>query len=127
MLTNTMGYPLGMTPNQDLTKVKGIESVKVFPTTPNSRVAVFDSDEDVFYIIQTDAGNFKTIRRFRFNEEPIEAVNDAKYVSKDEFNSLKEMIEDVQHSIQQLTRNSGKPNKQHANGSRENETSDRSV
>lgn len=116
-----------MTPNQDLTKVNGIESVKVFPTTPNSRVAVFDSEDDIFYIIQTDAGNYKTIRRFRFNEEPIEAVNDAKYVSKDEFNSLKEMIEDVQHSIQQLTRNNGKPNKQHANGSRENETSDRSV
>lgn len=119
-MDNLYGYNIGMLPNQDLPKVKGIESARMYPTHPNTRIAVFDETEDVFYVISTDSGNYKSIQRFRFMEEPLEVANESKYVTKEEFNTLKEMIDNVQHSIQQLAnRNqySGKPNKR----GRENE------
>ena len=100
MMQNLYGYNIGIGSN-DLPKVKGIESARQFPTQPNSRVAIFDEDDDVFYVIATDASNFKSIRRFRFNEEPIEVAYDNKYVTKEEFNSLKEAIDNVQQLIQQ--------------------------
>ncbi len=78
-MNNFYGYNLGQLPGRDLPKVKGIESAKMFITMPDSRCAVFDEDDDVFYIIETDSSNFKSkIRRFRFYEETIEEANDAK-------------------------------------------------
>lgn len=118
-MDNLYGYNLGNIPGTDLTKVKGIESARMFPTRPNSRMPVFEEDDDVFYIISTDSANYKTIRRFRFIEEPIEVANESKFVTKEEFNTLKEMITDVQHSIQKLTNRNGS-GKQRQNGSREN-------
>lgn len=113
MYNNPINYMAG----NDLIKVKGFENVKFYPTKPNSRECVFDADEDVFYIVTTDANNFKTsIRRFRFTEEPIESVYDSKYATKEDLNSLKEMIGNVQQSIQQLsesdnrTKSNNKPN-----------------
>ena len=104
---------------QDLLKVKGIESARMYPTQPNSRVALFDEDDDVFYIIRTDSSNFKSeVRRYRYIEEPIESSNN-NYVTKDEFNSLKEEIGNVQQSIQQLANNlSRKPKRYNGNGAR---------
>jgi hypothetical protein len=123
-MDNLYGYNIGSIPGQDLMKVKGIESAKMFPTRPNTRTAVFDENDDVFYVISTDAWNYKTIQRFRFVEEPLEVANESKFATKEEFNTLKEMINNVQHSIQQLSNKSqysGKPNKQRSNSGRENE------
>ena len=96
---------------QGLLKVNGIESARMYPTSPNSTLALFENDDDIFYFVQTDASNFKTIRRFRFIEEPIETTNNA--VSKDEITALHKEIEDVKQSIQQLadavSARSGKP------------------
>ena len=122
-MNNFYGYNLGTLPGKDLPKVKGIESARQFPTIPNSRDVVFDEDEDIFYLIETDSSNFKSnIRRFRFYEETIEEANDAKYATKEDFTSLKEAIENVQQSIQQLTEHNGsKQFKQRNNGSGKNE------
>lgn len=122
-MNNFYGYNLGTLPGKDLPKVKVIESARQFPTVPNSRDVVFDEDEDIFYLIETDSSNFKSnIRRFRFYEETIEEANDAKYATKEDFTSLKEAIENVQQSIQQLTEhNSSKQFKQRNNGSGKNE------
>ena len=66
-------------PSSDLLKVKGIDSVRMYPTQPNSRVALFDEDDDVFYVVRTDASNFKSeIRRYRYVEEPIETSSNIK-------------------------------------------------
>ena len=92
-----------MNNQMDLPRVKGIDRAKAYQTQPNSRVAVFEDDDDVFYVIQTDAlGNKTKISRYRFVEEPIETEMDSKYVSKKEFTELKEMIEDVKQSIREL-------------------------
>ena len=87
----------------DLPRVKGLERAKAYQTHPNSRVAVFEEDDDIFYVIQTDAlGNKTGITRYRFVEEPIETELDSRYASKKEFSELKEMLKDVQQSIQSI-------------------------
>lgn len=71
-MNNYFGYNIGQLPGTDLPRVKGIESARMFPTAPNSRVVVFDEDEDVFYLIESDSSNFKSsVRRFRFTEESV--------------------------------------------------------
>ena len=128
-MTSFYGYNIGQLPGKDLPKVKGIESARQYPTMPDSRCAVFEDDDDVFYLIETDSSNYKSsIRRFRFAEESIEDANDAKYATKEDFNLLREAINNVQQSIQQLaesnrTNNSKQFNgKQRSNSGGENET-----
>lgn len=100
--------------NQDLLSIKGdIEAVRTYPTRPNSRLALFDEDDDVFFVVKTDQNGYKSeIKRFRYIEEPIETPN-SNYASKEDLNSLREDVNDVKQSIQQLTdaiRNSNKHN-----------------
>lgn len=128
-MTSFYGYNIGQLPGKDLPKVKGIESARQYPTMPDSRCVVFEDDDDVFYLIETDSSNYKSsIRRFRFTEESIEDANDAKYATKEDFNLLREAINNVQQSIQQLaesnrTNNSKQFNgKQRSNSGGENET-----
>ena len=71
--------------NDGLIQVNGMDSARAYPTQPNSRVALFDSNDDVFYVKTTDASNFPTIKRYRFFEESEEQVNNDKYVTIDEF------------------------------------------
>lgn len=95
--------PLYMNNTIDLPRVKGLDRAKAYQTQPNSRVAVFEDDDDIFYVIQTDAlGNKTKISRYRFVEEPIENELDTKYASKKEISELKEMLEDVKQSISEL-------------------------
>ena len=124
-MTSFYGYNLGQLPGKDLPKVKGIDSARMFPTAPDSRCVVFDEDEDVFYIISTDSSNFKSsIDRYRFYKETIEEANDSKYATKEDFDLLREAINNVQQSIQQLTKHNSKQfnGKQRNVGGGENET-----
>lgn len=92
----------GLTAPHEMQKVKGINSARMYPTSPNSNIALFEEDDDIFYFVHTDASNFKTIRRFRFVEEPIETESN-NFVSKEEFNALHKEIDDVKQLIQQLS------------------------
>lgn len=90
----------------DLPRVNGIESAQKYPTVhsmpPNSRVALFDENDDIMYIVSTDSANTIGVKRFRFVEEPLltpEQVADSKYVTIDEFNRFKEEMINVQQSI----------------------------
>lgn len=99
---------------QQLIKVNGMDSARAYPTQPNSMVALFDENDDVFYIKQTDASNFPTIRRFRFVEESEEKSKDERYVTIDEFNRFKEEILNGQQSIRSgKSNNSSRNNKQY--------------
>ena len=83
------------TQGQDLIRVNGMDSVKAFPTRPNSRYALFDENDDVMYIKRTDASNFPTITRYRFIEEdeaPKETFDSTKYLTVEEFNKFKEEL-----------------------------------
>lgn len=96
----------------DLPRVNSIESAQKYPTVhsmpPNSRVALFDENDDIMYIVSTDASNTIGVKRFRFVEEPLltpEQIADQKYVTIDQFmnfqTELKEELRNVQQSIQQ--------------------------
>lgn len=85
--------------NQQLIRVTGLEGAKAYQMTPNSAVALFDGNEDIFYIKTTDGAGFPTIRAFKF--EPIETnISSVEYVSRSEFEALrKEIREYGKHNI----------------------------
>lgn len=77
----------------NLIRVTGIDGAKAYQMSPNSSVALFDSDSDIMYVKTTDGAGFPTIRTFRF--EPVEdvpKVQDA-YITRDEFDALKQEVE----------------------------------
>lgn len=86
----------------DLQKVSGMSGARAVLTRANSRMAVFDDSDDLFYIISTDINNNKTIVRYRFYEEPEPKPEDV-FASKEEIKELKGEIENVQQSIRDLT------------------------
>lgn len=54
---------------QDLIRVNGIDGARAYRiNSPNSTVPLFDSNQDIMYIVSTDGACFPTIRRFRFEE-----------------------------------------------------------
>lgn len=86
-------------PIQGLIKVTNIEAARAYPLPPNSVVPLFDANEDVFYIKSTDGGGYPSLRTFMFTPvEPTPAPSE--YVSHKELEELKEMILNVQQSIQ---------------------------
>lgn len=77
--------------NQQLIRVTGLDGAKAYQMTPNSAVALFDGNEDIFYIKTTDGAGFPTIRAFKF--EPIETnTSSVEYVSRSEFEALRKEI-----------------------------------
>ena len=100
-------YNLSTNPTQ-LIRVNGLDSAKAYPTTPNSTVALFDSNDDIFYIKTTDASNFPTIRKFRFTEETEVATPIPQYVTIEEFNKFKEEVLDGKQFISKQPNNQNK-------------------
>lgn len=89
-----------------LIRVNGIESAKTYPTLPNSTIVLFDGNEDIFYVISTDASNFRTTRKFSFSEtlddKPMPAIEN--FVTVAEFNSLKQQVEEMGKAILKPTK-----------------------
>ena len=107
-------YSTQQNANQQLIQVNGLESAKAYPTVPNSTVALFDANDDVFYIKATDASNFPTIRKFRFKEESLEGQTkkDVQYVTLEEVNKFKEEILNAKQYIpEQLPATTSKSSK----------------
>lgn len=101
-------YAVNMTPQTPttLTRVTGIDGAKAYQMTPNSTVALFDNNEDIMYIKTTDGAGFPTIRTFSFNEvthTTQQQVSNNEYVTRDEFNKLKEELLNGKQFIQQST------------------------
>ena len=100
----------------DLPSVGSIEELAPIPTQPNAKYPYFDKNDDVFYIVATNENNFKTVKRYRFYEDPIPKPED-KYATKDEIMDLKGDIANVQQSIQQLIEQTRfRPKNKHGNG-----------
>lgn len=92
----------------NLIRVTGIDGAKAYQMSPNSSVALFDSESDIMYVKTTDGAGFPTIRTFRF--EPIEdvpKVQDA-YITRDEFDALKQEVEKYGKQFVQRTEKSTK-------------------
>ena len=102
-LGNNMQQPLGVSlKGPDLPMVSDYRELDQMATQSNSRYAKFDTNDDVFYIVETNENNFKTIRRFRFYEDPIPKPED-NFATKQEMQELRGGLADVQLAIQELT------------------------
>ena len=93
---------------QNLIRVNGIDGAKAYQMPANSTVSLFDANEDIMYIKTTDGAGFPAIRTFAFNEvvantNPIQDTAD--YVTRDEFNKLKEELLNGKQSIQRSKSN----------------------
>ena len=105
------GYPQGQSQSQDLTFVMGIEGAKNVNGAPNSRMALFDEDKPLMYICSYDQnGMCNGVNVYCFEEcseempqhlSPLMKNNmhgnqmqmPENFVTREEFNQLKEMLE----------------------------------
>ena len=76
-------------PRDGLIRVTGMEGARAYQMLPNSAVALFDGGQDVFYVKTTDGAGFPTIRAYSFQAQ---AMGASDYVTRAEFDQLKEMI-----------------------------------
>lgn len=100
-----------------LPAISDIRELDVIPTQANGQYVRFDQNDDVFYFVETNENNYKTIKRFRFYEDPIPKPED-NFATKQEMQELRGGLADVQLAIQELTNtikstHSGKPGKQY--------------
>ena len=90
---------MSLTQGPQLTRVNGLESAKAFPTVANAMYALFDENDDILYIKQTDASNYPTIKRYRFVLEEEKPVAPVQYVTVEEFNRFKEELLNAKQSV----------------------------
>ncbi len=89
-----------------LTRVTGLEGARAYQMSPNSTVALFDNNDDLMYIKTTDGAGFPTIRTFSFNEVSqtnTQVPANTDYVTRAEFEKLKEELLNGKQFIQQST------------------------
>lgn len=95
------GYPYQYQPltRQQLIRVNGIDGARAYTMQPNSTVALFDGNCDVMYIKSTDGAGFGNIRAFRFEQIVEKPTEKADYVTRKEYDELKEAIENVKQLV----------------------------
>lgn len=94
--------------------VNGIESAKAYPMNPNSRVFLFDTNEDIFYVKETDSSGFATLKIFEFKEvKEKQKTSEPEYVTLEEFNKFKEELLNGKQFIRKEPNGSKSDNKQY--------------
>lgn len=89
-------------PRDGLIRVTGMEGARAYQMPPNSAVALFDGGQDIFYVKTTDGAGFPTIRAYAFTPLQDQAAQPSgDYVTRAEFNALKEMIEHGQQPVRE--------------------------
>lgn len=102
--------------NVNWIQVNGLQGAKEHQVPANSTHWLMDSTEDAFYVKASDEfGVTKSFKGYRFAEIPQqelsgvpEQVDMSKYVSKEEFDELKAMLEQVAGTQQRRTQKSNK-------------------
>lgn len=93
---------------QNLIRVNGIDGAKAYQMNANSTVALFDANEDILYIKNTDGAGFPSIRTFKFEEvnETTKSEEKQDYISRKEFEEFKkELMNNGKQSIQRSKSN----------------------
>ena len=87
---------------KSLTRVNGLEGAKAFQVMPRETVALFDGNDDIFYIKSADDGGFPTIKAYRFSEIDLTGTKPTnEYVTKSEFEELRNEVKKyAEQSIQ---------------------------
>lgn len=91
-----------------LIRVTGMEGAKAYQMMPNQVAALFDANEDIFYIKSTDGAGFPSYRAFSFTEISVAGQENA-YVTRNEFNQfaqqIKELVENGKQFISEWKQN----------------------
>ena len=71
-----------------LISVNGMDGAKAYQMPNNSKVALFDANDDIFYLKTCDGNGFCTLTAFRFEkvEERPDPAQD--FVTRDEFQKI---------------------------------------
>lgn len=105
----------------------GINGAKSYPTPPNSRVYLFDSEDECFYVKVTDElGRISSFRKFDYSEALIEeepnnqtVSNSNNYVTRDEIKDIiKEALEEQRSTYRKGGYHNGKSSVRGTNESR---------
>lgn len=96
--TAVPSYPSQIS-SSGITWVQGESGAKAYPVAPGNTVLLMDSESSVFYIKSTDASGIpQPLRTFDYSERieaKAEEVANANYVTRDEFDELKKLIDDL--------------------------------
>lgn len=95
--TQTYYSPMAPIPQQQtapgLIQVTGLEGAKAYPMNPNTEVALFDGNRDVFYLKRTDAGGYPTVEAYEFKPlQEAAPTQQPEYVTRQEFEELRALI-----------------------------------
>ena len=90
----------------NLIKVNGIDGARAYQMSPNSSVALFDTNDDLIYIKSTDGAGFPTIDTYHFHK--VEEKSAPQFVSKEE---MMEEIDKLRKEIRNGKHNSKQSNK----------------
>jgi len=83
-------YQIPNLSKQEYVFVKGKNKAMAYPVAPGNKLLLLDEDDNVFYMKTSDS-----FRVFRYEEEnPIESVKQD-FVTRQEFDDLKKLIEDL--------------------------------
>ena len=90
-------------PSNGLIRVTGMDGAKAYQMPPNSVVALFDGNEDIFYIKTSDGAGFSTIKPFKFipmEETHAPVANTSDFATRQELASLQHEIEEMKGMIE---------------------------
>lgn len=97
--------------NQGLLWVQGEAGAKSYLVAPNTTVLLMDADAQRFYIKSTDAAGMPSLRTFEFSEvlqtsqknaQTFSDDLDNKYVTREEFASVREQYGEIMAKINEL-------------------------
>ena len=106
--------------NQGLLWVQGVEGAKSYLVAPNTTVLLMDADAQRFYLKSTDGTGIPTLRTFEYTEVSQNALQlsqsvpedlDNKYVTRTEYDALKQQYEDIIQKLTALSSINAKPAK----------------
>lgn len=84
--------------------VQGEGAARSYLLSPNTSIVLFDSESPAFYIKTTDQSGMPTLRKFVFeevtgsSEQTAPPKNETEYVTRDEFDKLKNEIKSLRNS-----------------------------
>ena len=86
-------YNAPMSQGQQLIRVNGLEGAKAYQMGANSTVALFDSNNDIMYVKNTDGAGFGSIRAFKFSEMDLNSSAPvSEYATKNELEQLRQEV-----------------------------------
>ena len=102
---NQTPLPAYNVPGPQLLKTSnGIDGAKQLPTVANGTYAIFEEDDDVFYVKVTDKNNYPvSLRRFRFfeEEEPVQEAAE-ETVTKEEYQKLFDEVKSLREEMNSM-------------------------